>query len=416
MRDFLERFLGPDALERFGQGSPVPSRPRQALGSGFIIDPTGYVVTNNHVIDGANSVRIALQDGTEIAATVVGTDPQTDLALLKVDTDRDLPHLDWGDSDTEARVGDWVVAIGNPFGLGGTVTAGIVSARARDIQSGPYDDFIQTDAAINRGNSGGPLISVGGAVVGVNTAIFSPSGGSIGIGFAVPSSVARPVVQQLRESGSVKRGWLGVQIQSVTAELAQAMGLDEAQGALVTDVVEDAPAAAAGIQVGDVILDFAGTRIDELRDLPRAVANYPVGEDADITVWRDGQRRTISTEIAQLKAGAAVAAGAAPSGEAQPATGELGLALARLTAQARQQYGIDGSVQGVLVVRVEADSVAAREGVQPGDVIARVGSTAVSSPEEVARALDAARTADRKSVALLVQRGDQARYIGLPLG
>ena len=275
LEEFLERF-GDGFLDQFREGMPMP-QPEEALGSGFIIDAEGYVVTNNHVVEGADEVRVILQDDQELPAEVVGRDPRTDLALLRVEAPDQLPALNWGDSD-DALVGDWVMAIGNPFGLGGTVTTGVVSARARNIQAGPYDDFIQTDAAINRGNSGGPLLDMEGRVVGVNTAIFSPTGGSIGIGFAVPSAIAEPVITELRETGTVRRGWLGVQIQPVTDEIAEAIGLDEARGALVGDVIEGSPAADAGIQVGDVILRFAGREIEEVRDLTRAVADAPVGE------------------------------------------------------------------------------------------------------------------------------------------
>lgn len=408
MRDFFERFFGQPPGEGLAPNPGVPG-PSRALGSGFVIDPAGYVVTNNHVVEGAESVRIVLQDDSELVAEIVGTDPQTDLAVLKVEPDEQLPSLEWGNSDTQARVGDWVVAIGNPFGLGGTVTAGIVSARARDIQMGPYDDFIQTDASINRGNSGGPLIAVGGQVVGVNTAIFSPTGGNVGIGFAVPSSVAQPIVQQLRKSGTVERGWLGVHIQNLSEDLATAMGLDRDSGAVVTSVVTGSPAAQAGVEVGDVILRFAGTDIAELRDLPRAVARHPVGQTAEITVWRDGERVTLSTQIARLES----ETGEQPQDVAE--TGDLGLALAPLSSDTRARLGLDEGINGALVSRVVPGSPAAEQGVRPGDVIVRIGGNEVSSPDTVVSAISEARAKDKESIAVLLQSGDQRRFVALPL-
>ncbi|HET8727422.1 MAG TPA: Do family serine endopeptidase, partial [Alphaproteobacteria bacterium] len=273
-----------------------PSRPARALGSGFVIDPEGYVVTNNHVVAEADEIQIILQDDTELPAELVGTDPATDLALLKVETDEPLPALTWGDSDA-AEVGDWVIAIGNPFGLGGTVTAGIISARARDINAGPYDDFIQTDAAINQGNSGGPMLNLDGEVIGVNTAIFSQTGGNIGIGFSIPSALAQPIIAEIRETGGVRRGWLGVSIQPVTEEIAEALNLDGTEGALVSGVVEGSPAAAAGIQVGDVIVQFGGREIADPRALQLAVAESRVESAAEVAVLRNGERETLSVEI-----------------------------------------------------------------------------------------------------------------------
>ena len=417
MEDFLERFFG----EQFPSPSPVPpndpSGPSAAaLGSGFIIDREGFVVTNNHVVENAESIRVVLMDETELPATVVGRDARTDLALLKVQADRDLPFLEWGNSEERALVGDWVLAIGNPFGLGGTVTAGIVSARARNIRVGPYDDFIQTDAAINRGNSGGPLIDVDGRVVGVNTAIFSPTGGNVGIGFAVPSSSAMPIVAELREKGSVTRGWLGVHIQGMTEELAQALGLDRPRGAAVVDVTEGGPADKAGIQPGDVILEFGGTKIDELRDLPRAVADAEIGSTVGTTIWRNGERITVEPQIARLEQEDTAAAGdrKPPSAESEPA-GELGLVIGPLDTNSRSELGIPEDVQGALVMRVDPQSIAAREGVRPGDIISRVGSKPVKSPKDLAEAVRAAKQSDQRSIALLIRRDGRAQYVAIPL-
>ena len=289
-----------DFFERRG-GGRQPEQPRRggAQGSGFIIDSAGLIVTNNHVIEGADEVAVRLQDGTVLEAKVIGADEKTDLALLKVETDIKLPATSWGSSD-ESRIGDWVLAIGNPFGLGGSVSAGIISAHSRDIGSGPYDSFIQTDAAINRGNSGGPLFNMDGKVIGVNSAIYSPSGGSVGIGFSIPSVMAQHIIEQLRENGEVKRGWLGVQIQTVTEELAEGLRLDEPSGALVSSVSKGGPAEKAGVKVGDVILEFNNRKVPEMRKLPRMVAETPIGREVDVVVWRKGKKKTVSVDLGQL--------------------------------------------------------------------------------------------------------------------
>lgn len=409
LEEFFRRF-GEELPERFGR--PMPPLPERALGSGFIIDPQGYIVTNNHVVEGGGEIQVILaDDGPKLAAEVVGRDPRTDLALLKVEPEEPLPTLQWGDSE-DALVGDWVMAIGNPFGLGSTVTTGVVSARARDLQAGPYDDFIQTDAAINRGNSGGPLIDMEGRVVGVNTAIFSPTGGSIGIGFAVPSSIAQPVIQQLRETGTVRRGWLGVQIQPVTDEISQALNLEEAQGALVSAVTEGAPAAEAGIQIGDVILNFAGTEIEDLRDLTRAVADAPIGQEAQVVVWRDGERMTLTPKIALLEEEPEEEVAVA---EPTEETGLLGLALAPLTPERRARFDIEDDVKGVLVTDVDEGSVAFQQGLEPGDVIVRVGQQEVSNPQEVTEAIEQAQAANRDAVLVLRQRDEVQTFVALPI-
>jgi serine protease Do len=338
----FEKFFRQFQDQRGEDGRPEPA-PRHAtgLGSGFIIDPAGYVVTNNHVVEGASEVTIRLVDDSVYPARIIGTDPQTDLALLKIEADRPLPALQLGNSD-EAEVGDWVMAVGNPFGLGGTVTAGIVSARGRNIQAGPYDDFIQVDASINRGNSGGPLFDLDGNVIGVNTAIYSPNGGSVGIGFAIPSNMVKTVVAQLREHGSVERGWLGVQIQNVTPDLAEALGLAAPRGAMVAKVTPGSPAEAAGVRTGDVILSFAGEAIGDTRELARVVAQYPAGTDADMKVWRNGAEQTLiatTGAMPQPEQLAAAPGGRQPDGSYHSSA--LDAQLAKLTPQLREHYGLD---------------------------------------------------------------------------
>jgi len=380
-------------------------RPTAALGSGFIIDASGDIVTNNHVIDGADAIKVKLPDGREYDAELVGSDPQTDLALLRVEADEPLPFVGFDDSDT-LRAGDVVLAVGNPFGLGGTVTAGIVSARNRNINSGPYDDFIQTDAAINRGNSGGPLFDTKGGVVGVNTAIFSPNGGSVGIGFAIPSNIASDVIAQLKDKGSVERGWLGVQIQAVTPELASALGLDEPRGALVVEPTEDGPAIAAGLRQGDVIVGYNGKAITRLRDLPRAVAATAPGMNTDVTVWRDGEEQIIEVEIGRLDRSQLAAAN---DNDDALSSDRLGAELAMLDDRARSRLDLDEGVSGVLIVAVDDDGPAARQGLRPGDVIMQVGRTRVDRPQQVA---DVLAGLEEKSVLLLINRQGRERFVG----
>ena len=411
-KEFFEEFL-----DRSPGRQQAPQK-ATSLGSGFIIDEAGYIVTNNHVIQGADEVRAILHDETVLEAEIIGRDPKLDLALLKVDTDRDLKAAPLGDSKS-LRVGDWVLAIGNPFGLGGTVTSGIVSARARDIQSGPYDDFIQTDASINRGNSGGPLFNLNGEVVGINTAILSPSGGSIGIGFAVPANLAKTVLADLREYGAPRRGWLGVRIQSVNDEIADSLGLDQAQGALVADVDPDGPASDAGIKPGDVILSFDGKQIEEMRRLPRMVAETPIGKTVDVVVWRDGARKTLDVELGQLEEEPEEQAeGPAPDqrpDEGEQQVADLGLAVANLTPAVRERFDIPEDVHGVMVVQVERGSQAARKGIQPGDVIGEVNQAPVDTVKDVVAQIGKAREAGRGSVLLLVQNAQGMRFVALKL-
>ncbi len=399
-------------FEEFGNGRPPEGA---ALGSGFIIDPSGYVVTNHHVVDGADEITVRLQDDTTLVATLVGSDERTDLALLKVESDKPLPYSNWGDSDA-ARIGDWVMAIGNPFGLGGTVTAGIVSARGRNIRSGPYDDFIQTDAAINRGNSGGPLFNMDGEVIGVNSAIFSPSGGSVGIGFAIPSQMAKNVIGQLKESGEVHRGWLGVRIQRVTPELAEGLRLEKDHGALVASVTPDGPAEAAGIKQGDVIIKFNDRVVPESDKLPRMVAETPIGSKVPVTVWRKGKEVTVYAELgalneAVLAASAPATGGAAP--QAPGAVAELGLELSELTGQLRQEFELPADMTGVMVTKVEGNSSAAAKGIKAGDIIVEVDQEPVESADDVSKQIAKAQEEGYRVVTLLVYADNDYAWIAV---
>jgi len=413
---FSQRGQGGDSPfdEFFGRFFDVPQgQPRErrseGQGSGFLIDPSGYIVTNNHVAGDADKIVVTMQDGRKFDATLVGHDAKTDLALVKIDG-KNLPSVEFGDSD-HARVGDWVVAIGNPFGLGGTATAGIISARGRDIQSGPYDDYLQLDAPINFGNSGGPVFNAEGKVIGVSTAIFSPNGGNIGIGFAIPANQAKSVIASLRDTGSVERGWLGVQIQNLDDELAASLGRKSQDGALVADVVADGPAAKAGVLAGDVITDFNGQHIDSVRTLSRAVADAPPSKSAKVTVWRDGKSREISVKLGEASQDDVVAA-ATPGGGDGGANGALGLTLRALTDQDRADLGIGEDVQGALVVAVAPDSPAADKDVRPGDVITRVNQKNVTSAADAVAALNAAKSNDSRAL-LLVRRGDSQRFVAL---
>ena len=407
-RDFFERFGQPP-----GQNGAPPALRSQAMGSGFIVAADGYVVTNNHVVADADEISVALPDGREFDASVVGTDADTDVALLRIENVDDLPMVAFGD-DRLLRVGDWVVAVGNPFGLGGTVTAGIVSSIGRDIGAGPYTDYIQIDAPINRGNSGGPLFDLSGRVVGMNTAIFSPTGGSVGIGFAIPTSTLQIVVEQLREDGTVERGWLGVQIQDLTPDLASSLGIEGEAGALVASVVPDSPASRAGFQAGDAVLAVDGTTVESSRDLTRRVANLAVGQSIDFTVARNGSRQELTATIARRDSEqvASINPQAAPK-PSETNVSSLGLGLAPLTAAMRQQFNLDESVNGVLVATVEPNSEAAEKGIRPGDVIVSVGSTDVRSPTDVARGIAEARSAGRDNVLLLVADANGQRFVAL---
>lgn len=399
-------FPFPDMFHHFfdHQGST----PEHALGSGFIIDPAGYIVTNNHVVDGAHKITVTLDDGSSHSAKLIGRDVKTDLALLKIEAGQTLPYVAFGESAKE-QVGDWVIAVGNPFGLGGTVTAGIVSAHGRNINGGPYDDFLQIDAPINPGNSGGPLFNQSGQVIGIDTAIYSPNGGSVGIGFAIPSDLAAQVIGQLREHGKVERGWLGVQMQPVTPALAKALGLATDQGVLVNEVVPDSPAAKAKLQQGDVITTFNGAAIKTPRDLALAVANAHAGDSATLGLWRHGHDLTTKVGIA------ARAKDQAEAKDETPDAGQLGMALAPLSGDTRAELGLGPSAKGVVVARVTAGSAAEESGVQSGDVIIRVGEAAVTTPNEAIARIHDAERAKKEAVPLLVTRNGTTYYVALQL-
>lgn len=376
------------------------------IGSGFIISADGYVVTNHHVIDRADEIVVTLTDGTEYDAEIKGSDSRTDLALLKLKDASNLPFLPWG-NDQSSRVGDWVLAIGNPFGLGGSASTGIISAVGRDINAGPYDDFIQVDAAINRGNSGGPLFNMNGEVIGINSMIFSPSGGSVGIGFAIPSSLATGIVSQLRDSGSVQRGWIGVQIGPVTEDLAGAFNRDSEKGALVSLVLEDSPADKAGIVAGDIILSFDGTEIDEVRNLPRTVAQAPVGKTYKMEIWRDEKLKTIKIKTEPFPDDNVVAS-ETEEAEPEPETDSdtvLDAELSTLTEANRERYRIDEKVNGVLLTAINQGGLADKNGLAVGDVIMQFGSEKdVTSADQITKAFNSAKKAGRESVAILVHR------------
>jgi serine protease Do len=421
-KDFMDRNRqGGHGGQGQGQGqapAPTPERRMQSLGSGFIIDPSGLVVTNNHVIDGADEITVTLQDNTVLKASVVGRDETGDIALLKVKSDKPLPSVPFGDSDT-ARVGDWVVAIGNPFGLGGTVTAGIVSARGRDIRQGPYDDFIQTDAAINRGNSGGPLFNMEGQVIGINTAIYSPSGGSIGIGFSIPSNMAKADVEQLRNYGHPRRGWLGVRIQQVTPDIAESLGLHDPSGAMVAGVNDGGPAANANIRNGDIILKFNNQDVKEMRNLPRIVADSEVGQKVPVVLWRDGKEVTVQATLAEKPEDQTQVASAAPDVKPEPPKqteiAGLGIKLAPIGADTKDKFQLNADQKGVVITDVSPDSPAAERGLKPGDVIVEVQQEPVSSPADVQSRVDGVRKQSRKSVLMLIQSQDGLRWVPLSL-
>jgi serine protease Do len=382
----------------------------RGLGSGFLISSDGYVVTSNHVIENASEIEVTLQDGSRYPARVKGRDAKTDLALLKIDADRALPFVEFGDSDA-AKVGEWVIAVGNPFGLGGSVTAGIISAQSRDIDSGPYDDYLQIDAPINRGSSGGPLFNTRGQVVGINSAIFTPTGGNVGIGFAVPSSLAEEVIAELKTAGRVERGWLGVQIQPITPEVTEGFGLADRTGALVASVVPDSPAERAGLRAGDVILRMNDTPLEDFKTLPRLVAASEAGSRAVLAVWRHGDTLELSVEIGLMPTEEPRLA--STDTDQQPSSAQLGILLAELTPAARNRFGISDQSDGVLVVDVEAGSPASRAGIQNGSVIEMVDQTVVESPDQVAAMVQEAASQERTSVLLLIDHSGEKRFVAV---
>jgi serine protease Do len=403
-------FRMPKGMQQLPNGMQQRHRAITGEGSGFFISADGYAVTNNHVVDHAESVQVTADDGTIYTAKVVGADPKTDLALIKVDGKKDFPFVKF--SDQRPRIGDWVVAVGNPFGLGGTVTAGIVSASGRDIGAGPYDDYIQIDAPINKGNSGGPAFDMNGNVIGVNTAIFSPSGGSVGIGFDIPAQTAKLVVAQLKDKGSVTRGWLGVQVQPVTAEIADSLGLKEAKGAIVDNPQDNSPAAKAGIEAGDVITAVNGTAVKDSRDLARTIGTMAPGSEAKLDVWHKGATKTVTLTLGELpNERQAKANEKTGDGQDQPSAGtpRLGLNLA-------PAGDVQGAGQkGVVVTSVDPEGPAAQRGIQTGDVILNVGGKAVANVGDVRSELMQAKASGKRSVLLQVKGAEATRFVAVPL-
>jgi len=413
--DFFEQFM-----DRRGMG--MPNIPQASLGSGFVIDAqNGIIVTNNHVIKDAEEVRVTFHDDETIVAEVIGRDEKTDLAILKVETDKKLTAVDFGDSDA-MRVGDWVLAIGNPFGLGGTVTAGIISARQRDIQAGPYDDFLQTDASINRGNSGGPMFDLNGKVIGINTAIFSPTGGSVGIGFAIPSSLAKPVLDQIMKYGRTRRGWLGVRIQTVSDEIAESLGLEKARGALVAGVMPDGPADKAGLRVGDIILELNGKSIDEMRELPRLVAETNIDSKADIVFWRDGKSKKGKVVVGELEKAEdnGLIAGAQPTSKTGESEGgveleDFGMTIVELNRTLRENFDIPSDVEGVIITSIKPGSEAYNKGLIEGDVIVEANQSRINTTADMIKVIEDVSKSKRSSILLLIQNDGDVRFIALKM-
>ncbi|RUX46995.1 Do family serine endopeptidase [Mesorhizobium sp. M4A.F.Ca.ET.020.02.1.1] len=413
LRRFFREFRGfgdqggQFGMRRFNHRGHNDGQPRPvAQGSGFFISDDGYLVTNNHVVEEGSAFTVVMNDGKELDAKLIGTDPRTDLAVLKVEGDGKFTYVDFAD-DSKVRVGDWVVAVGNPFGLGGTVTAGIVSARGRDIGAGPYDDFLQIDASVNRGNSGGPTFNLNGQVVGINTAIFSPSGGSVGIAFDIPASTAKEVVQDLMKSGSVQRGWLGVEIQPVTSDIAESLGLKSEKGALVSSAQDDGPGKKAGITAGDVITQVDGKDVASPKELARLIGAFAPGKSVDVTVWRDGKSETIKVDLGKLPASDKQASNDDSKQPAAPKAdtlADLGLTVTK------SENG-----KGLVVTDVDPDSDAADRGIQPGDVITSVNSMEVSGTADVDKAMADAVKAGRKAVLMQITRDDSNRFVALPV-
>jgi serine protease Do len=400
-RDFFGDKGGPG-----GRGPGIAS-----LGSGFVIDPSGLIVTNNHVIANAEQITVTLSDDTALQAQVIGRDAVTDLALLKVEAKTPLPAASWGDSN-KARVGDWVLAIGNPFGLGGTVTAGIISATARDIHSSPYDDYLQTDASINRGNSGGPMFDLSGEVIGINTVIYSPSGGSIGIGFAIPSALAQPIIEQLKATGKVERGWIGARIQPITDDIAESVGLDKSRGAMIAAIDPGSPAAQAKLQPGDVILSYDGKPIERSRQLPRLVADTPPDKQVKVTIWRDGKENEAELKVEVLNPNRPQPTPPAPEKPKPVTIDAFGLKLAKLSPDLRKQFALPDAAKGVVVTEVPPNSAAASQGLRPGDLVIAIGHVAVTTPDEVSQL---AKKIVQKKALLRIEREGSTRFVALPI-
>lgn len=404
-REWLER--------QFGGNPQLPVQPRQSLGSGFFISADGHIVTNNHVVAGADEITVGLNDGTEYDAHIVGLDEQTDLALLKIDADVEFPFVTL-EEDANYRVGDWVVAVGNPFGLGGTATAGIISAIGRPIGNATYNDFIQVDAPINRGNSGGPTFDLSGNVIGVNSQIFSPTGGNVGIGFAIPSDVAARIVDDLMDDGRVARGWLGVSIQNVTDDIAQALDLDETRGAIVSSIVSDSPAAQAGFEREDIVLEINGEQVDGSRDLTRRVGAFSAGEEVRFRVLRDGRERTLRVTLGDRPSEDDLNA-MQNEGQAEAEASYFGMNLAPLSDEDRERYGIGADTEGLVVDALQRGSEPARKGITSGDIILEAGGHSVATPEAFRDAVGRAREDGRSAILLLVETRGGQRYVALQL-
>lgn len=411
-QDFFEDFMNK-------RGGGMPMQPASSLGSGFVIDgEKGYIVTNNHVVRNAENIQVTFPNELTVDAEVIGTDEKTDIAVLQIKvTDLEIAEVSFGDSDA-LRVGDWTMAIGNPFGLGGTVTTGILSARARDIDSGPYDDYLQTDASINRGNSGGPLFNMRGEVIGINTAIFSPSGGSVGIGFAIPSALAKPVISQIIKYGRTRRGWLGVRIQTVTEEIAESLGLDSARGALIASVNEQGPAKVAGLKSGDIILEINDQKIKEMKTLPRIVAEHDINSKVTIKYWRDSKQHKTEVIIGELEKaeedGLIQLGGASENGKGSKIE-KLGLSLKEIDENARQEFQIDKTVDGVLISDIDPTAEAMKKGLKVGSIIVEINQQLVKTPKDVENIVKKASDNNRKSVLLLVNENGNARFVALKL-
>ncbi len=409
MERFFRRFGGPDGVPQ-NPGREGRHGEMMGQGSGFFISSDGFAVTNNHVVDGADKVEVTTDAGKTYTAKVIGTDPRTDVALIKVEGGADLPFVKL--SEGRARIGDWVLAVGNPFGLGGTVTAGIVSASGRDIGSGPYDDFIQIDAPVNKGNSGGPAFNMQGEVVGVNTAIYSPSGGSVGIAFSIPASTVKNVIAQLKDKGSVSRGWIGVQIQPVTQDIADSMGLKQAEGALVADPQKDGPAAKAGLEAGDVITAVNGQSVKDARELARIIGGFAPGSTAKLDVLHKGQGKVVSLTLGQLPNAQEAKADIEADGKGST----HGTDVPRLGLTVAPAGKVDGAgKEGVVVMKVEPKSAAADRGLKKGDVILEVAGKSVTDPNDVREAIDAAHTDKKRSVLMRLRSGDASHYVAVPL-